>query len=95
VPVIWLKFVRQFLIYLAERDLYASASLDWMRHNVLNLSVRPSVRPFVCLLQSCEHAILKKNEPILLWFTRQVWKRTNERTNGQTENVMPPPVNLA
>jgi len=27
---------------------YTSASLDSQKHNVLDLSVRPSVRPFVC-----------------------------------------------
>jgi len=34
---------------------------DWRRHNVLDLSVRP----FVCY-QTCEHDMLKTNEPNLL-----------------------------
>jgi len=35
------------------------------KHNVLDLSVRPSVCPFVCY-QTCEDDILKRNEPILM-----------------------------
>jgi len=34
-------------------------------HNVLSLSVRPSVRSFVCY-QTCEHDISKMNKPILM-----------------------------
>ena len=33
-------------------------------HNVLDLCVRLSVRPFVCPLPNCDHYILKTNEPI-------------------------------
>ena len=59
-----LKLVRQFLKYLAKRDLGLCFRQSRLGGGTM-FSACPSGRPSVCY-ESSEHDILKTNEPILL-----------------------------